>query len=320
MNDRPEPPDRPDDPAGARTDPAGAQGAGGDAARAPASRSDRPTSDGPSPESHDPRDSAPTMPRRQRPAWQPALVIAAILALSGVVAVALSGGDDNDDRDVQTDRAPADQAAEEDQTAQDDETTSAPAAASAATVAVTFGEASLATTPSDLTLRFLDTSGTVIATRSWSEVEQGTGGSGDVTAMRGLVQDVPAGDLTLEATLQQSGQPASCTQRFAPTRGDRLILRLEQGSLGGAGQACAPVQSVDEWVRGRTSRTGQPYVGLGVAEAQDRAEGAGLTTRVAGVDGMDLALTMDLQPNRLNLLVFDGTVVAAQLEGESSGG
>lgn len=284
MNDRPQPPDSPpDSPASADTADTGASGPG-----------------------------RPSIPDRRRRPWQLALVLAAVLAVVGILAVTLTGGDD-DDSGVRADRGSAGSEGSD-------------AAASAATVAVTFGEASVATTPADLTLRFLDASGAVIATRSWSEVEQNLGGAaGDVTAMQGLVQDVPAGEVRLEATLQQSGQPDSCTQQFTPAEGDRLILRLERGPLGGmtaggdTGGSCAPVQTVDEWVQGRTSPTGQRYVGLAVAEAQSRAEGAGLTTRVAGVDGMDLALTADFQPDRLNLTLFDGTVVAALLEGEGSG-
>jgi hypothetical protein len=134
--------------------------------------------------------------------------------------------------------------------------------------------------------------------------------------MGGLVQRVPAGELSLEATLQQAGEPRSCTQPFTAAAGDRLILRLQLGSA--AETDCAQVESVEDWVANRTGPTGVDYIGLTQAEADDRAQAAGLTTRVVGADGMDLVVTMDLRPDRLNLLLFDGVVVAAQLDGEGA--
>ncbi len=89
--------------------------------------------------------------------------------------------------------------------------------------------------------------------------------------------------------------------------------------LGSADETdCAQVQSVEEWAANRTGPTGVDYIGLTEAEADARAEAAGLTTRVVGVDGMDLVVTMDLRPDRLNLMLFDGVVVAAQLDGEGA--
>jgi hypothetical protein len=108
--------------------------------------------------------------------------------------------------------------------------------------------------------------------------------------------------------------------------GDRLILRLEEGPLSGrsflsrAQVDCARVEPVAEWVEGQTGPTGESYVGLGLADAEARAQAAGLTTRVVAVDGTSLAITLDLRPDRLNLMVFDGTVVAARLDDESSAG
>lgn len=246
--------------------------------------------------------------KRGRPLWQPALVLAAaLLAVVGIVAaVAAVAGTGNDDRDG-------------DDGVADEGRTTPPAAV--ATVAVTYTEPSMgATTPVDLTLRFVRQDGGVIARRTWSEVEEQAANAGDGTPPGGLVQDVPAGELELDATLQGSGGPASCTQSFRTTQGDRLILRLDQGQLGGmssSGEApCAPVQPVAEWVEGRTSATGEPYIGLSQAEAESRARSEGLTTRVVGIDGADLMTTLDLRPDRLDLMVFDGTVVAAQLGAE----
>jgi hypothetical protein len=225
------------------------------------------------------------------------LVVAAVTAL-----VAFVGRDDGDD-DVAV--------------GIDDNDGGSGAQATDAVVAVSYGEASVGTGTVDLELRFLDADGSVIAERSWSEMEQpAEGAPGEAVVMGGLLQRVPAGDLSLQATLQQAGEALSCTQPFTATAGDRLILRLQLGSATEAD--CAQVQSVEDWAANRTGPTGVDYIGLTEAEADARAEAAGLTTRVVGVDGMDLVVTMDLRPDRLNLMLFDGVVVAAQLDSEGA--
>jgi hypothetical protein len=245
--------------------------------------------------------------RRQasRPRWgsRPALVAAvALLVVAAVTAlVAFFGSDDGDD-----DLAVG---------ADGDDSRGSAGRVADAVVAVTYGDASVSTGSVDLELRFLDADGSVIAARSWSEVEQPVAGApGGAVVMGGLLQRVPAGDLSLEATLQQNGEPASCTQPFTAAAGDHLILRLQPVSA--AETECAQVQAVEDWTANRTGPTGVDYIGLTEAEADARAEAAGLTTRVVGVDGMDLVVTMDLRPDRLNLMLFDGVVVAAQLDGE----
>jgi hypothetical protein len=243
----------------------------------------------------------------RRPGWRsrPALVAAAALLLVAVVTalVAVVGRDDGDD-DVAVG-------------ADGDAGGGSAGLASEAVVAVTYGDASVSTGTVDLELRFLDADGSVIAERSWSEVEQPAGGvPGEAMVMGGLLQGVPAGDLSVEATLQQDSEPVSCTQPFTAAAGDRLILRLQLGSADETD--CAQVQSVEDWAANRTGPTGVDYIGLTEAEADARAEAAGLTTRVVGVDGMDLVVTMDLRPDRLNLVLFEGVVVAAQLDGEGA--
>jgi hypothetical protein len=236
--------------------------------------------------------------------WQwrgvPALVAAAAL-ITIVVGIATITNDGNgDDAVVVTDDGPVD--------------------LSPAAVAVTYGEASVGTAPVDLVLRFFDADGEVVsAERSWSEVEEPIDGApGEVVVLRGLVQEVPAGDLRLEATLQRPDGPVSCTQPFATTAGARLILRLQIGTDPGPGAdpVCASIETVEEWVQGRTSGTGAAYVGLTEPEAEARAEADGLTTRVVAADGMAFVITADLRPDRLDLMVFDGVVVASQLGGE----
>jgi hypothetical protein len=242
-----------------------------------------------------------------RPRWRsrPALVgAAALLVVAAVTAlVAFVGRDDGDD-DVAVG-------------ADGDDGGGSGGQATDAVVAVTYGDASVSSGTSDLELRFLDADGSVIAERSWSEVEQPAAGApGEAVVMGGLLQRVPAGKLSLEATLQQDGEPVSCTQPFTAAADDRLILRLQLGSA--AETDCAQVQSVEDWAANRTGPTGVEYIGLTEADADARAEAAGLTTRVVGVDGMDLAVTLDFRPDRLNLMLFDGVVVAAQLDGEGA--
>jgi hypothetical protein len=242
-----------------------------------------------------------------RPGWRsrPVLVTAmAVLVVAAVTALAAFVGRDKSDDDVTVG-------------ADGNDGGRSGAQATDAVVAVTYGEASVGTRTVDLELRFLDADGSVIAARSWGEVEQPAGGApGEAVVMRGLLQRLPAGDLSLEATLQQDGEPVSCTQPFTAAAGDRLILRLQLGSA--AETDCAQVQSVEDWAANRTGPTGVEYIGLTEADAGARAEAAGLTTRVVGVDGMDLVVTMDFRPDRLNLMVFDGVVVAAQLDGEAA--
>jgi hypothetical protein len=226
---------------------------------------------------------------------------AALVVIGAASAVVLVGRDDGDD-EVAVGDGDGDRSA---------------GRGNGAVAAVTYGDASLSTEPVDLELRFLDADGAVVAERSWSEVERPTEGApGEAVVTGGLLQRVPAGELSLEATLQRAGEPLSCTQPFTATAGDRLILRLQLGSAADAD--CAQVESVEDWVANRTGPTGVDYIGLTQAEADDRAQAAGLTTRVVAADGMDLAVTMDFRPDRLNLVLFDGTVVAAQLDGEGA--
>jgi hypothetical protein len=248
----------------------------------------------------------PDQRQASRPRWRsrPVLIAATALLVVGAVAalVAFVGRDHDDDVAVGADG---------------DDGGGSGAQGTDAVVAVTYGEASVGAGMVDLELRFLDADGSVIAERSWSEVEQPAAGApGEAVVMGGLLQRVPAGDLSLEATLQQAGEPVSCTQPFTAAAGDRLILRLQLGSA--TETDCAQVQSVKDWAANRTGPTGVEYIGLTEAEADARAEAAGLTTRVVGVDGMDLVVTMDLRLDRLNLMLFDGTVVAAQLDGEGA--
>ncbi|MGH9112109.1 MAG: hypothetical protein ACRDZN_07425 [Acidimicrobiales bacterium] len=248
----------------------------------------------------------------RRPWWRtrPALATAAALAVAaaGTTAVFVGGGGGDGDGD--DDVAAGDEA-------------QVPPVTHDALVSVTYGDASVGTESVDLTLRFLDADGRVIAERSWSEVEQAIDGSpGETVVMGGLVQGVPAGDLALEATLRPlSGDPVSCTQPFTAGAGDRLILGLQLGATAagpGADPACAGIQPVEDWVAGRTGESGVAYIGLTEAEAETQAQSEGLTTRVVATDGMDLAVTMDLRPDRLDLMLFDGVVVAAQPGGEQA--
>jgi hypothetical protein len=255
-------------------------------------------------------------PPGNRRSWRglPALAAAAIVVVLAVgLAVVLTRDDDTVRTEQPGDEQPGDE--------RPGEAPDGGAAGDTAVVAVTYGDPSVLTDPAALTLRFLDGDGDVIAERSWSEVEQPGGAGGQVVAMGGLVQHVPAGDVALEATLDGPEGPVSCTQDFTASSGDRLVVRAQVGMDFGPGAdgVCAAVMPVDEWVGGRTSPTGADYVGLTLEEAEARAAESGLTTRVVGADGADLVVTMDFRPDRLNLALFDGTVVAASLEGEETG-
>jgi hypothetical protein len=262
--------------------------------------------------------------------WRVAVAVAAALVVVAVVGITAAVAGDGDDGDSGDDASAGtgepgtgDDAASEPGHGAGD-TGSRAGDAADVVVAVTFGEGSVVGDPVDLDLRFLDGSGQVLATRSWREVEERIGAApSDPSRWGGLLQPLPAGDLQLEATLQQTGGPVSCTQPFTAASGDRLVLRLEDGPLGdrsirhGVEVPCARVEPVDEWAGGATGPAGEPYVGLVEDDAVARAESEGLTTRVVGIDGVHLVVTMDLRPDRLNLMVFDGVVVAAQLDAEA---
>jgi hypothetical protein len=280
----------------------------------------------------------------RRRVWLVVAVVAVVaVAIGG--ALALTGGDDDDVTTSDT--------ADDDPVADGTAGTGAPTTAEpgeatgtggpdaggdgpAATVAVIYGNAGLDGEPADLTFAFVAPDGSTVAERSWSEVEIGIANEG--AEMQGLVQGVPAGEVTLRATLGD----ATCEQAFTVAEGDRTILRAQPAALGvetdpmdapiGAGgassgavgepvdpEACAVVETVDQWVDGRTGPTGEAYVGMSLADAEAQATEAGLETRVLGVDGMDLAATMDFREDRLNLMTFDGVVVAAALDGEGGG-
>ena len=72
---------------------------------------------------------------------------------------------------------------------------------------------------------------------------------------------------------------------------------------------------------GKGSTTGLPssspeaevYLGLSEQEAHDLADERQQTVRVAGRDGECFALTMDYQPDRVNLYIESDEVVAATL-------
>lgn len=55
------------------------------------------------------------------------------------------------------------------------------------------------------------------------------------------------------------------------------------------------------------------YVGLGEAEATERAEDDGLQVRVVGRDGECFAVTMDIRDDRVNFEVADDVVIAAAI-------
>lgn len=223
-----------------------------------------------------------------------AALAGAVVVAAGVAgAVVLGRGDDEDGGVVTSDDDPAPPASP--------------------VVAVVYGDASVIGEPAELLLTFLDAEGDVLAERSWSEVEEAV--DGEVVVTRGLLQEVPPGDLRLEAMLVQGDEPMSCTQQFTARAGDRLILRVQLGTDAGPGAdpVCARVETVDEWVDGFTTSRGAAYVGLTEELATAQAEAEGLTTRVVGVDGMNLVVTMDLRTDRLDLMLFDGVVVAANL-------
>jgi hypothetical protein len=260
-----------------------------------------------------------TAPPRAQPRWGPWPIAAAGVAVAGVVvaavgAVAVLGGDGGDRHaDTVAGEGPG-----------------ASGARSAATVAVVYGSETELGRPTEiipdapeLRFRFLDAGGAVLAERSWGEAFEGPAGGrpGEAVVRRGLLQGLPAGEIQLEATLPGALGPVSCTQPVTVVDGDRLILISHVGVDAGpaADLPCAVVETVDSWAEGRTGGPlGESYVGLTLAEAEAQAGADGLEVRVVGDSGVDAAVTMDLRCDRLDLTVFDDTVVAAGLPRETT--
>jgi hypothetical protein len=229
----------------------------------------------------------PAVPRR--PWWRGragvALAAAVVAAAVGTTLALTAGGDGADDVETVADPPPAEPAA---------------------VVAVTYADGVWLITDAGVDLRFVDPAGNEIARRNLNETADSGGG---------LLQPVPSGPQELVVTHHEGGRDVQCTQSFDARPGDRLILRVQPPGDDSAGQ-CAPVETVADWVAGYTGPAGEPYVGLSQADAEARAAAAGLTTRVVGLDGAHLVVTMELRTDRLNLMVFDDVVVAARLDAE----
>lgn len=142
------------------------------------------------------------------------LVAGTALAVVAAVAAAVLVGSDDGDDDVASGGGSGDGSGS---AGPDD----------AAVVAMAYRDASVSTGPVDLRLRFLAADGSVVAERSWSEVEEPTEGAsgsqprGHAPASRKVA--------VLHPTLHR--RP-----------GDRLILRLQLGSS--VETDCAEVESV----------------------------------------------------------------------------
>jgi hypothetical protein len=181
-------------------------------------------------------------------------------------------------------------------------TESLPTAETPAVVAVTYADGNV-TADTDVDLRFIGPTGDEFARRNLSETADRGGG---------LLQPVPPGSQELVVTHHEGGSDVQCTQPFDARAADRFILRVQPP--GDDLDECAPTETIAEWVADATTGpTGNIYRGLHLDEAEARAEDEGLTTRVVGLNGADLVVTMDLRPDRLDLRVFEDVVVAASL-------
>lgn len=238
----------------------------------------------------DPSTSTPISARRRMWPW----AAAALLVLVAVAVVA--GGDDDDDGSVTA--GPAAEVP-----------TSAPVAP-VLSIAFT-GSPSAAQMPLGLTVTVRDAEGNLLAERTSTEVEAAVDGRSDLVFVdRGLIVELP-GEGTYAVEVAGAGGAVTCeVGPVAP--GDRVILPI---GTGGSAPTCSPVERASDWVaaRGDDGVVGSTYVGLSEAAAEGRAEAAGYTTRVVGRDGLDFVITADLDPNRLDLLVFDGVVLGAGL-------
>lgn len=237
-----------------------------------------------------PATTAPASARRHPARWLGAAAAVVLVALAIVVVVARGGDEDGP---VTVGPGPS---------------TGTPPAPPVLSVALTQdlgGDGD----PLGLTVTVRDGGGDVVDERPSSDAETtDPGGSGHVFVERGLIFDLPgAGAYEVEV----NGLPGAVTCRVDAAAGQRLILPFAVD-----GASCGAVETVEEWAHD-SGEVGQAYVGLTEAEAQDRAAQDGYRARVTDRDGLGFAVTMDIAPDRLDLMVFDGVVVSAALGGEA---
>jgi RNA polymerase sigma-70 factor (ECF subfamily) len=236
--------------------------------------------------------------RRSRPAL--VLAAVAVLAIAGTAVGLTAAGGGGEEVRTGPDSSPVREDASGDASAWEGEV--------AAVVAVVPGDGLVGT---DVAVRFLAPSGDEIARRNLLETAE----AGLLEA--GLLQAVPEGHQELEVTVHEHGTVFQCTRAFSVNIGEQIIVRVDDlGALSSRETCAGREESVAEWAAGGTGPTGEPYVDLTLARAEERAQDAGLTTRIVGRDGADLVITDDMQTDRLNLMVFAEIVVAARLDTE----
>jgi hypothetical protein len=247
--------------------------------------------------------------RRGRPALIPAAV--AVLAIAGAAVGLTARGDRGEVVRTGPDSSPAREDTSGDASAWDGDV--------AAIVAVVPGNG--AGVPGDgivgasMAVVFLDPSGDEIARRNMAELTDDKPG----ILEGGMLQGVPAGSQRVELTMHEHNEILQCTRAFHADPGEQIILRIEALTrLEASGPPRCPGrdESVAQWAAGASGPTGEPYVGLTLTEAEERARQEGLTSRVVGRDGAHLAVPTDFEPDRLNLMVFAEVVVAARLDTE----
>lgn len=163
--------------------------------------------------------------------------------------------------------------------------------------------------PLGLEVRVRDAAGAVVAERASAEVEEPTSG-GRVRVQRGLVVDLP-GEGSYAVELAGATGSITCEVGTVLT-GDRVVLPV--ASEGGP-PSCLPAEAVEDWVSD-SGEVGQGYLERPEAEVVAELQADGYASRVIGRDGVHLPVTRDVDPDRMDLMVFDGVVVFAALDGE----
>ena len=203
------------------------------------------------------------------------------------------------------------------------DSSSAPGAGGPVVSIVVEGRGSQSGPPLDVEV-IVEGPGGEVAHRNLAETETSVDGApGQVFVDRGLIVTLP-GPGGYAVRLVGERLDIACST-FDAAAGDRLVYVVGGAQLGVEGAAepsgevpCATVTTAEEWA-GTSGEVGSSFVGMTEAEVAAAAGTAGYSTRVAGRDGVDLALTDDLVPTRLDLWLYEGVVVAAALGGEDRG-
>jgi hypothetical protein len=246
------------------------------------------------------------------------------LALVVVLGLTLSacGGDDSDDETSTGDQDQADDTTDTTATA-DDSGGDSPAAAGDATLAVDLERIEgIMIEGFDVTLKFYGPDDELISEREWSQVVPDGGGDPQAFYDYVLNEPVPAGQVKRVSYMRISPggaipppQEPGCETTVDIADGDTaritLLFQGDPSAEGGCAAVSSATAEADEMLGMPRGLPAPGIVGLTTADAEAAAQEQGWTTRIVAEDGERFMVTEDYSEQRVNLVIEDGTVLAA---------